>query len=937
MENLLSSIVLSQKETKKALDKQTDILESILKIEQDRASIDKRRLNEEKKATRQGKKERTDKSLVQQMFGDPKKEGKKQKKGMFDWLTNFLGGIFGGGAAGLAPLLAKLGIGAAIGGALFKLFTDKKFRDGVMSGLFGKGGIFGPENRQALFSGVTDFLFGKDGILKSFEGVAAAAAALAVVLGPGKLLGAVNGIAKAASGLLSILPGITTGFKGLASFFGGAVFAKILALIGAPIAISNTAGFLVDQVQNNRAGGDAGGGPLRRRINEELNAFKRTIPGVGRSGAQARQRELDANAGYQERESIRQQIFDATAELDAARKAATTTTGRGANRTTTTDQAAIDAAEAKYQRKIAELEARFEALDPLKRQRGGPINVPGTGSGDKVPMLLPGGSFVMNRNAAAMLQSGGLVPTLLEPGEKVFGPGQYGPMEMMLNSTFSRFQEGGSVTGDGRPGDPDEPSNATHAYLTALNDENIKKVSSPPGRCVTGSLETMQASGVPNPNATGQDVGNNPRGMIVQTMNDFGWKSMKFGTPLTLNSPYGNANVNVMSKDEWLSQVAAGNIPSGALIFQTRHSNWNATSPGSRGYDAAIAQQGGNSLWNGQPLSSLVYGNTQGVIGLTPDGMDANGTAGGGGFGSFLGGGLFGAMGELATGLANAFFEAFDPTGTLKELFGMGGATMSVNPGSNVRVTPGQGGAGATSINDPNARALLNAIADAEGTSQYPNQGYNTQFTGKQFAGLRHPREVISSGQYGSDAAGRYQFLSTTWDSYSNGRDMSPANQDAVALDLVTKKRGVNISDGLSINEIYQLGREWASIEGGPNGVAGGSYGGQAKYTAAQFMEMYRQYGGKVQGLQTGGIANMAGAGSRPTANMVSKSQEQFAQKIAEAVTPIVVPIPAGSGGGATVVKGGTGNDVSVPMLPSGDNSVVAMEYKYRITMGASV
>ena len=78
---------------------------------------------------------------------------------------------------------------------------------------------------------------------------------------------------------------------------------------------------------------------------------------------------------------------------------------------------------------------------------------------------------------------------------------------------------------------------------------------------------------------------------------------------------------------------------------------------------------------------------------------------------------------------------------------------------------------GAVSINDKNARALLNAIAEAEGTSKYANQGYNTQYTGKQFSDLQggHPREILGDSSLRSDAAGRYQFLSTTWDSVMGG------------------------------------------------------------------------------------------------------------------------------------------------------------------------
>ena len=143
-----------------------------------------------------------------------------------------------------------------------------------------------------------------------------------------------------------------------------------------------------------------------------------------------------------------------------------------------------------------------------------------------------------------------------------------------------------------------------------------------------------------------------------------------------------------------------------------------------------------------------------------------------------------------------------------------------------------------------NAKALLNALADAEGTSQYANDGYKTQYTGKQFKGNNHPREVLGTSLR-SDAAGRYQFLSTTWDEIMGGK-MTPERQDEAALKLI-KRRGVNIEDGLSIKEIYRLGGEWASVEGGPDMKKGGGYGGQAKYSAETFMQMYQQYGGEQQ------------------------------------------------------------------------------------------
>ncbi len=161
-------------------------------------------------------------------------------------------------------------------------------------------------------------------------------------------------------------------------------------------------------------------------------------------------------------------------------------------------------------------------------------------------------------------------------------------------------------------------------------------------------------------------------------------------------------------------------------------------------------------------------------------------------------------------------------------------------------------GDGANSVTNPNARALLNAIADAEGTSTYPENGYRTMFTGKQFSGdWKHPKQIQVSSGYESDAAGRYQFLSSTWKEMGMP-DFSPAHQDQAALRL-TSQAGVNLTDGLSEQEIYKVGQKWASVEGGPNAMKGGSYGSQAKYSATDFMSMYKGHGGEAQKLQQGG------------------------------------------------------------------------------------
>ena len=109
-----------------------------------------------------------------------------------------------------------------------------------------------------------------------------------------------------------------------------------------------------------------------------------------------------------------------------------------------------------------------------KRQKGGGIfDVPGHGQGDTVPMMLPPGAFVLNRVAAQEMfarggSPSGLVPTLLEPGEKVFMPGDpLMDMAMSFNSSYSRFQQGGMVGGGA-----DQPAQDTSGEKTATQGED---------------------------------------------------------------------------------------------------------------------------------------------------------------------------------------------------------------------------------------------------------------------------------------------------------------------------------------------------------------------------------------------------------------------------------------------------------------------------------
>lgn len=116
-------------------------------------------------------------------------------------------------------------------------------------------------------------------------------------------------------------------------------------------------------------------------------------------------------------------------------------------------------------------------------------------------------------------------------------------------------------------------------------------------------------------------------------------------------------------------------------------------------------------------------------------------------------------------------------------------------------------------------KAFLDTIAVAEGTDT-PN-GYRTQYTGTKFSSFRdHPREVKCARRYGkrlcADAAGRYQFLSPTWDRFAKKmgiKNFTPANQDRAALALIREKGALeDIEAGRFEIAVSKVARVWPSL-----------------------------------------------------------------------------------------------------------------------------
>lgn len=125
-------------------------------------------------------------------------------------------------------------------------------------------------------------------------------------------------------------------------------------------------------------------------------------------------------------------------------------------------------------------------------------------------------------------------------------------------------------------------------------------------------------------------------------------------------------------------------------------------------------------------------------------------------------------------------------------------------------------------LDQPNARKMLDLIANGEGVKH----GYNTLFGNQRFDNLQaHPNvrkeftQTDGKKNY-TTAAGRYQFLKSTWDGLSKQyglKDFSPRNQDLAALALIAKNGALkNVMNGDFGGAVSKLGGTWASLPSSP-------------------------------------------------------------------------------------------------------------------------
>lgn len=119
-------------------------------------------------------------------------------------------------------------------------------------------------------------------------------------------------------------------------------------------------------------------------------------------------------------------------------------------------------------------------------------------------------------------------------------------------------------------------------------------------------------------------------------------------------------------------------------------------------------------------------------------------------------------------------------------------------------------------LKNPNVRKMLDVISSAEGAD------YNTLFGGGKFDNYgSHPNiragfTETTGNKNATTAAGRYQFLNSTWKKVAQKyglKDFSPKNQDLAAIALI-KGRGAlgDVMKGDLNKAVGKLGGEWASL-----------------------------------------------------------------------------------------------------------------------------
>lgn len=158
-------------------------------------------------------------------------------------------------------------------------------------------------------------------------------------------------------------------------------------------------------------------------------------------------------------------------------------------------------------------------------------------------------------------------------------------------------------------------------------------------------------------------------------------------------------------------------------------------------------------------------------------------------------------------------------------------------------------------LTNKNLQAFLDTLSYSEGTYKVvenkrerllgKQDSYRVRFPGVLFTlGKDHPRIVEKPVGFpkGSDAAGRYQFMSFTWDNLKGPlgiTDFSPRSQDIACCELISRANALNLAcEGHFDLAITRCNKTWASLPGSPYG--------QPTHSMIELRNYYYKVGGQI-------------------------------------------------------------------------------------------
>lgn len=159
----------------------------------------------------------------------------------------------------------------------------------------------------------------------------------------------------------------------------------------------------------------------------------------------------------------------------------------------------------------------------------------------------------------------------------------------------------------------------------------------------------------------------------------------------------------------------------------------------------------------------------------------------------------------------------------------------------------------ASLLSNANIKAFLSTISFSEGTDT--SVGYQTIFGGTRANPITfdsfadHPRRIIDVNGLKSDAAGRYQLMSYTYDDLKailGLTDFTPESQDLCALELLNQNNALDDAwNGNFDVAVQKLCTVWASF---PDANKGGAshYGGQPSHPIDVLRNAYVSFGGQL-------------------------------------------------------------------------------------------